>query len=155
MANLFKNELDSYCDHCNKATLSSADFCHHCGKRLTIDVASKAPEEKTIKRDELSSLLKETNNLFLVWICGIMLLGGAALAYYLAHSISAIIVSGVVFLYAHIFFTTKLDELSIATRHSPQPIAFFSLLLPILGTLLCYQRLAQLASLELKAEEDA
>ena len=84
-----------------------------------------------------------------------MLLGGAALAYHLAHTISAIIISGVVFLYAHIFFTTKLDELSIATRHSPQQIAFFSLLLPIVGTLLCYQRLAHLASLELKAEVDA
>jgi hypothetical protein len=154
LANLFKDELTGYCDHCNKATLNSADYCHHCGRPLTINTATIAAE-KPFSRKELSKLIQETNNLFLVWCCCIILLGAAALIYYFTQSISSIIVSGVLFLYSHIFFTTKLDELSIATRHSPQPIAFFSLLLPFIGTLFCHYRLEKLARTKLQVEVDA
>ena len=73
----------------------------------------------------------------------------------LPNNVYAIIVGGVIFLYSHILFTTKLDELSIATRHSPQPIAFFSLLIPFIGTLLCHYRLEHLARIKLQAEVDA
>jgi len=59
-----------------------------------------------------------------------------------------IIIATVAFVYAQIFLTAKLDELSAATKHSPQPIAFISLLLPVIGTIICYQRLTQLAYLE-------
>ena len=154
LAKLFKDELTGYCDHCNSPTLASADFCHHCGRPLTIKTATIAAE-KPIDLKELSKLIHETNNLFLVWCCCIILLGAAALIYYFTQSISAIILSGVLFLYSHIFFTTKLDELSIATRHSPQPIAFFSLLMPIVGTLFCYQRLLQFARIKRQVEVDA
>ena len=64
---------------------------------------------------------------------------------YFYHSISPIIIATVAFIYAQIFFTAKLDELSTATKYSPQPIAFISLLLPIIGTIFCYQRLTHLA----------
>jgi hypothetical protein len=154
LANLFKDELTGYCDFCNRATLRSADYCHHCGKPQTIDTATIAAE-KTTSREELSKLIHETNKLYLLWCSCITLLGAAALIYYFTQSISAIIVGGVLFLYSHIFFTTKLDELSIATRHSPQPIAFFSLLIPFIGTLLCYYRLEHLARIKLQAEINA
>lgn len=69
---------------------------------------------------------------------------------YFYHSISPIIIATVSFVYAQIFFTAKLDELSTATKHSPQPIAFISLLLPVIGTIFCYQRLAHLAHLKIQ-----
>jgi hypothetical protein len=154
LANFFKDELTGYCDHRKSAILTRADFCHQCGKPLTIHNVTIAAE-KPISHDSLSKLIQETNNFFLVWCCCIILLGVAALIYYFTQSISAIIVSGVLFLYSHIFFTTKLDELSIATRHSPQPIAFFSLLLPFIGTLFCHYRLEKLARTKLQVEVDA
>jgi hypothetical protein len=96
--------------------------------------------------------MKDTSQVFLIWCCSISLLGAAALMNYFYHSISPIIIATVGFVYAQIFFTAKLDELSTATRYSPQPIAFFSLLLPVLGTILCYQRLANLAHREIQGQ---
>jgi hypothetical protein len=59
------------------------------------------------------------------------------------------------FVYAQIFLTAKLDELSTATKYSPQPIAFISLLLPILGSILCYQHLTLFAQTKTQGQDFA
>ena len=136
------------CPYCDKSTLEKADFCHHCGKSLFPDPAHTQFLRAPLSTGVLNTLAKETSHLFLIWCCSISLLGAAALMNYFYHSISPIIIATVAFVYAQIFFTAKLDELSTATKYSPQPIAFISLLLPVIGTILCYQRLTQLAQLE-------
>jgi hypothetical protein len=146
VAIVFKEQFSGFCPSCDKSTLAKADYCHHCGKTLFPD---SSPSKAALSKTQLNSLVRETSNVFLIWCCCISLLGGAALVNHFYHSISPIIISAVAFVYAQIFFTAKLDELSSATNHRPQPIAFFSLLLPIVGSILCYQRLSHLAQLSL------
>ena len=130
--------------------MRGADFCHQCGNCLVPDPAINSSAKTPIDPTAISHLIKSTSNYFLVWICCITFLGAAALFYYFLNSISPIIIGSVAFVYAQIFLTAKLDELSIAIRHSPQPIAYISLLLPILGTIICYQRLDHLASTKIQ-----
>ena len=148
MAIVFKEQFSGFCPYCDKPTLEKADFCHHCGKSLFPDPTHVQSLRAPLSAIELNTLLKETTQVFLIWCCCISLLGAAALINYFYHSISPIIIATVAFVYAQIFFTAKLDELSAATKHSPQPIAFISLLLPIIGTIICYQRLTHLALLK-------
>lgn len=148
MAIVFKEQFSGFCPYCDKSTLEKADYCHHCGKSLFTDPAVLESSRSPLSANELNSLIKETSHVFLIWCCCISLLGAAALINYFYHSISPIIIATVAFIYAQIFFTAKLDELSTATKYSPQPIAFISLLLPIIGTIFCYQRLTHLAFLK-------
>jgi hypothetical protein len=148
LAILFKEQFSGFCPCCGKSTLEKADYCHHCGKSLFRGPAHTQSLRSPLSSAELNTLVKETSQVFLIWCCCISLLGSAALINYFYHSIIPIIIATVVFVYAQIFFTAKLDELSTATKYSPQPIAFISLLLPVIGTIFCYQRLTQFAHLE-------
>jgi hypothetical protein len=152
LAIVFKEQFTGFCSYCDKSTLEKTDYCHHCGKSLFPDPVHTQSLRVPLSGTELNTLVKETTHLFLIWCCSISLLGAAALINYFYHSISPIIIATVGFVYAQIFFTAKLDELSTATKYSPQPIAFFSLLLPVLGTILCYQRLSNLAHLEIRGQ---
>jgi hypothetical protein len=148
LAIVFKEQFSGFCPYCDKSTLKKAEYCHHCGKSLFPDSAHTQSLRAPLSSVALNTLVKETSQVFLIWCCCISLLGAAALINYFYHSIIPIIIATVAFVYAQIFFTAKLDELSTATKHSPQPIAFISLLLPVIGTILCYQRLTQLAHQE-------
>jgi hypothetical protein len=155
LAIVFKEQFSGFCPFCDKSTLEKADYCHHCGKSLLPYPALTQSLRTPFSAVALNALVKETSQVFLIWCCCISLLGAAALMNYFYHSIIPIIIATVAFVYAQIFFTAKLDELSTATKHSPQPIAFISLLLPVIGTILCYQRLTQLAQLETQGQSVA
>lgn len=148
MAIVFKEQFSGFCPFCDKSTLEKADYCHRCGKSLFPDPAHTQSLRTAFSAVALNALVKETSQVFLIWCCCISLLGSAALMNYFYHSIIPIIIATVAFVYAQIFFTAKLDELSTATNYSPQPIAYISLLLPVIGSIFCYQRLTQLAYLE-------
>lgn len=153
MAIVFKAQFSGYCPYCDQSTLKDADFCHHCGQSLFVDSAHPSASTPSLNTNALSTLIKETTQVFLIWCCCISLLGGAALINHFYHSISPIIVGTVAFVYAQIFFSAKLDELSAAIQHSPRPIAFISLLLPILGTIFCYQHLTLLAQAKTREQD--
>jgi hypothetical protein len=152
VAIVFKEQFSGFCPHCDKSSLEKADYCHHCGKSLFPDPVNTQSKRAPLGATQLNTLVKETTHLFLIWCCSISLLGAAALIDYFYHSISPVIIGVVGFVYAQIFLTAKLDELSTATKYSPQPIAFFSLLLPVLGTILCYQRLTHSAQGEIQGQ---
>jgi hypothetical protein len=155
LAIVFKEQFTGFCPYCDKSTLEKAEYCHHCGKSLFPDPAHTQSLRVPLSTAALNTLVKETSQVFLIWCCCISLLGSAALMNYFYHSFIPIIIATVAFVYAQIFFTAKLDELSTATKYSPQPIAFISLLLPVIGTILCYQRLTQLAYLETQGQSVA
>jgi hypothetical protein len=148
LAIVFKEQFSGFCPYCDKSTLKKAEYCHHCGESLSPDPAHTQSLRAPLSTAALNTLVKETSQVFLIWCCSISLLGAAGLINYFYHSIVPIIIATVAFVYAQIFLTAKLDELSTATKYSPQPIAFISLLLPVIGTILCYQRLTQIAHLE-------
>jgi hypothetical protein len=148
LAIVFKEQFTGFCPYCDKSTLKKAEYCHHCGKSLFHDPAHTQSLRAPLSTAALNTLVKETSQVFLIWCCCISLLGSAALINYFYHSFIPIIIATVAFVYAQIFFTAKLDELSTATKYSPQPIAFISLLLPVIGSIFCYQRLTHLAYLE-------
>lgn len=151
MAITFKEQFTGFCRHCDKAVLDHADFCHHCGKLLRTDISEEAHLEKaSVNPEHLKALLKETNNLFLIWCCCISFMGATALIYFFYHSITPIIIGGVGFVYVWIFFIAKLDELAIAIRHTPKQIAYLSLLIPIIGTIFCYQKIDSAARLSVR-----
>jgi hypothetical protein len=152
LAIVFKEQFTGFCPHCDQSTLEKADYCHHCGKTLIHDPVHTQSKRAPLCSTQLNTLVKETAHLFLIWCCSISLIGAAALIEYFYHSISPVIIGVVGFVYAQIFLTVKLDELSTATKYSPQPIAFFSLLLPVLGTILCYQRLTHSAHGEIQGQ---
>jgi len=155
LAIVFKEQFTGFCPHCDQSTIEKADYCHHCGKSLFPDPAHTQSKRAPLGATQLNSLVKETTHLFLIWCCSISLLGAAALIDYFYHSISPVIIGVVGFVYAQIFLTAKLDELSTATKYSPQPIAFISLLLPILGSILCYQHLTLLAQTKTQEQDFA
>ena len=151
MAITFKEQFTGFCRHCDKPVLDDAEFCHHCGKLLLTDISEEAQLEKAPANPEhLKALLKETNNLFFIWCCCISFMGATALIYYFYHSITPIIIGGVGFVYVWIFLIAKLDELAIAIRHTPKQIAYLSLLIPIVGTIFCYQRIDSAARLSVQ-----
>lgn len=152
MAIVFSEQFAGFCPYCDQSILKKADYCHHCGKSLYSDPADLQPLRAPLSASVFNSLIKETSHLFLIWCCCISLLGGAALIDYFYHSISPIIIATVAFIYAQIFLTAKLDELSTATKHAPQPIAFISLLLPVIGTIFCYQHLIFLAQAKIQRQ---
>jgi hypothetical protein len=99
------------------------------------------PITPAIHAADLKNLIKETSNLFLIWCCFISFLGATALIYFFYHSLSAIIIGAVGFLYIWIFLTAKLDELANAIHYKIKPIAYLSLLIPMIGTIFCFQHL--------------
>lgn len=144
----FKENFRGYCPHCDKAIIDDADFCHHCGHCLIEDVISSTPKNNlnAINPEYLKQSLKEANNLFLIWCCCISFLGASGLIYVAYQSVSAIIISTVALIYVWIFLTSKLDDLAIQLQYRPKQIAFFSLLIPFIGTIFCYQKLSSLVS---------
>lgn len=141
MAISFKENFRGYCPHCDHATLENADFCHHCGSCLVTHSAQNHPEASIIDSQHLQNLIKETSNLFLIWCCFISFLGATGLIYYFYHSLSPIIVGAVGFAYIWIFLTAKLDELAIAIHYKLKSIAYLSLLIPMVGTIFCFQQM--------------
>ena len=151
MAITFKEQFTGFCRHCDKPVLDDAEFCHHCGKLLLTDINEEAHLEKApVNPEHLKALLKETNNLFFIWCCCISFMGATALIYYFYHSITPIIIGSVGFAYVWIFLIAKLDELAIAIRHTPKQIAYLSLLIPIVGTIFCYQKIDSAARLSVQ-----
>jgi hypothetical protein len=74
-------------------------------------------------------------------------MGATALIYHIYHSITPMIIGGVGFVYVWIFLIAKLDELAIAIKYTPKQIAYLSLLIPIIGTIICYQKVESAARL--------
>lgn len=153
----FKENFSGYCQFCDKKVLDNAEFCHHCGHCLV----SNSSDNKTLpilsinNPDFLKSALNETNNLFLIWCCCISFLGASGLIYFSYHSLSALVVSVVAFIYVWIFLTSKLDDLALKIQYRPRQIAFLSLLIPILGTLFCYQKLSTVVTDTIQANKNA
>ena len=156
MAISFKEQFTGFCRHCDKPVLDNADFCHHCGKLLITDISEEAQLETTpVNPEHLKALLKETNHLFLIWCCCISFMGATALIYYVYQSITPVIIGTVGFAYIWIFLIAKLDELAIAVRYQHKQIAYLSLLIPVIGTIICYQKLDGLARLATQAKINA
>jgi hypothetical protein len=65
------------------------------------------------------------------------------------------VVSVVAFIYVWIFLTSKLDDLALKIQYRPRQIAFLSLLIPILGTLFCYQKLSTVVTDTIQANKNA
>ena len=74
-------------------------------------------------------------------------MGATALIYYVYQSITPVIIGTVGFAYIWIFLIAKLDELAIAVRYQHKQIAYLSLLIPIIGTIICYQKIESAARL--------
>lgn len=146
MAIIFKEQFTGLCRHCDKSVLGDAEFCHHCGKLLRTDISEEAASEKAkIKPERVSALLKETRDLFLIWYCCITFIFASALIDFFYHKTTPIIIASVCFVYVWIFLIAKMDQLAIAIRHTPKQIAYLSLLLPIIGTIICYQKIDRAA----------
>lgn len=74
-------------------------------------------------------------------------MGATALIYYFYHSITPIIIGTVSFAYIWIFLIAKIDEIAIAIQYRPKQIAYLSLLIPIIGTIICYHKIDTAATL--------
>lgn len=142
MAITFKEQFSGFCRHCDHPVIENAEFCHHCGKLLRVDI-SEVPtiEGAPINPEQVRTLLKDTHHLFLIWCCSISFMGATAMIYFFYQSMTPIIIGGVGFFYVWIFLIAKLDELAIAIRHAPKQIAYLSLFIPVIGTIICYQKI--------------
>jgi hypothetical protein len=140
MLKSFAENFKGYCPNCDKPTNANANFCHRCGKCL-IDVSNDNQPSKKMSFSELNSCLNETSNIFLLWLASFILVIVSGLISHFLHLNSFIIASTVVFIYLWIFLTSRLDQLAIEVNYQPKSIAYLSILFPVIGTIICFQKI--------------
>jgi len=136
-----------YCPNCDKKIAPDASFCHHCGHCLIKDEPTSQMVNSTPYDPEaINQAFVSTTNLYMLWFFTFSLVIASGIFYHFYHQSSPLIATGVIFFYCWIFLISKLDALANLLHKKSSVLVYAGLLLPVLGTIISYNKISSLVN---------